>query len=83
MQVDNPFRFAGAYGVTTDDSGFNLMGARNYDHTAGRFTSRDPINVAGGANVYSYAGNDPISYIDPSGLKTFQVGAAASGFAFR
>ncbi len=34
----------------------------------GRFISEDPLEFGGGStNLYSYAGNDPVDYTDPSG----------------
>src|SRR4051794_17860028 len=45
------------------------MGLRVYDPAIGRFTSRDPLGLGGAvANLYSYAGNDPIQASDPLGL---------------
>jgi hypothetical protein len=38
-----------------------------YDPTAGRFISRDP--VAADTNLYRYAGNNPVTATDPSGLQ--------------
>jgi hypothetical protein len=41
----------------------------------GRFTQEDPIGLAGGMNLYGYAGGDPVNYADPFGLCTTpQVG---------
>ena len=41
----------------------------------GRWANKDPVLFNGGnANVYAYAGNDPVSFIDPSGL----IGAGVS-----
>ncbi|HAZ77792.1 MAG TPA: type IV secretion protein Rhs, partial [Enterobacteriaceae bacterium] len=45
---------------------YNLF--RYYDPDCGRFTQQDPIGLAGGLNLYSYAPN-PLSWIDPFGLK--------------
>lgn len=42
-----------------------------YDPTLGRWLSRDPIEEAGGLNLYGYVGNSPTGYIDPLGLAEF------------
>ena len=34
----------------------------------GQFTQQDPIGLAGGLNVYGFAGGDPINFSDPFGL---------------
>jgi hypothetical protein len=34
----------------------------------GPLTQEDPIGIAGGLNLYGYAGGDPINYSDPFGL---------------
>jgi uncharacterized protein RhaS with RHS repeats len=34
----------------------------------GRFIQKDPIGILGGLNVYTYAGNNPVTYMDPEGL---------------
>jgi RHS repeat-associated protein len=62
-----PFGFAG--GLYDRDTGLVHFGAREYDPETGRWTRKDPSGFGGGAlNLYAYAGNDPVNYIDPSGL---------------
>jgi RHS repeat-associated protein len=54
-------------------SGLYLTKYRAYDPKDGRWLSRDPIEEAGGVNLYSYVGGNPLSYIDPLGLATTVV----------
>jgi RHS repeat-associated protein len=52
-----------------DSTGLYFYRARYYSPQFGRFISQDPLGVAGsGPNLYSYAGDNPISNSDPSGL---------------
>lgn len=62
-----PFGFAG--GIYDTDTGLVRFGVRDYDAEIGRWTARDPILFTGGqVNLYVYVGNDPIAYVDYSGL---------------
>jgi len=42
--------------------------ARFDDPQLGRFISEDPIELKGGTNLYTYVKNDPLKFVDPSGL---------------
>lgn len=57
-------------GRENDETGLYFYRARYYDPVLKRFTSEDPIGVAGGINVYGYVGGAPIHFVDPDGLKT-------------
>ena len=66
-EFELPFGFAG--GLADSGTGLVHFGYRDYDTASGRWTSRDPILYAGGQlNVYAYCANDPINFVDPSGL---------------
>ncbi len=65
----NPFRYVGKYGVMYDDSLNYFMRARYYDPKIGRFMSEDPV---WGTNLFPYSNNNPIIFIDPSGLVTYK-----------
>jgi RHS repeat-associated protein len=54
-------------------TGLYYVRNRWYDPQVGRFVSEDPIGLAGGMNVYVYAKNNPLSYIDPLGLEAVCV----------
>lgn len=47
--------------------------ARYYDYKMGRFISRDPIGYADNVNLYAYVGNNPMSFVDPLGLKANEL----------
>ena len=61
-----PFGFAG--GIYDRDTGLVRFGARDYDAEVGRWTNKDPIRFDGGVNFYVYCDQDPVNYIDISGL---------------
>ena len=62
-----PFGFAG--GLYDYETGLVRFGARDYDPEVGRWTIKDPISFEGGdTNVYAYAVDNPVSFVDPGGL---------------
>ena len=65
--IPNPFTYVGAYGVMDEGSGIYFMKNRHYDAVTGRFLQKDPIGLRGGTNLYAYAANSPVTYIDPKG----------------
>ncbi len=61
------FGFAG--GIYEAQTGLTRFGARDYDGTIGRWTSKDPIRFSGGdSNLFGYVFSDPINYTDQTGL---------------
>jgi len=49
-------------------SGLYYFGGRFYDPNLQRFVNRDPLAELGGMNLYAYALNSPMLYIDPFGF---------------
>ncbi|WP_237141784.1 RHS repeat-associated core domain-containing protein [Pseudomonas fluorescens] len=58
-------RFQGQY--LDRETGLHHNTFRFYDPDIGRFTTPDPIGLAGGLNLYLYSTN-PLTWIDPYGL---------------
>lgn len=56
-------------GREDDGTGLYYYRARYYSPSLQRFISQDPMGPnAGDTNLYAYVGNDPVNFIDPSGL---------------
>ena len=65
--VTMPLRFPGQYHDA--ESGIYQNWWRDYEPTLGRYLQSDPIGLAGGLNGYGYAEGNPMSLIDPEGLR--------------
>jgi RHS repeat-associated protein len=72
-----PFAWLGGHGVLAGSyfspsaPNFSLYLTRHrlYSATLKRFLSSDPMGLSGGLNLYAYGNGDPLSYIDPLGLR--------------
>ncbi len=70
-----PFGFAG--GIYDPDTRLVRFGARDYDAETGRWTAKDRIFSNNPINLYVYARNNPIGFIDPLGLDEVKVKVGA------
>ncbi len=77
-------RFTGQY--LDDATGLYYYGLRYYDPKLGRFVSPDPLYLGDpkrcetnviGCNLFAYANNNPMAFIDPTGLDGVVAGDAA------
>ena len=71
INLSNPFQYGGYLGTTSGVDDLVDMRARVYDPAIGRFTSIDPLGLVGGINLYAYSDQDPVEFVDPSGLSPF------------
>jgi RHS repeat-associated protein len=66
--TSNPLRFSSKF--YDDEVGLVYYGMRYYSPSLGRFTNRDPIEEAGGQNLYGFCGNDPVGRVEFKGMVT-------------
>lgn len=68
-QLNNPYQYNAEY--TDSSTGNQYLRARYYDAASGRFLTKDTYlgetNDPLSRNLYTYAQNNPINYVDPSG----------------
>jgi RHS repeat-associated protein len=64
--------------VVDAESGLIYMRARFLDPSTGQWLTRDPI-VDATRQAYSYANDNPLNNVDPSGLIGFQIGPVKVG----
>ena len=88
----NPFRFAGEY--YDFETGFIYLRARFYNPAIGRFISEDPYwtifnmqssteAILQAGNLFVFVMNNPVRFIDPSGLSALPVLKPIAEGAFR
>jgi RHS repeat-associated protein len=79
----NTYKFTGK--ERDSESGLDNFGARYDSSNLGRFISPDPENAGASLdapqswNAYSYVLNNPLKYVDPSGLDCIYVNEAGTG----
>ena len=64
----NPWRYRGKR--VDKDVGLMYFGYRYYDPEVGRWISPDPAGAIDGPNLYAYARNNPMKYVDYFGLNS-------------
>ncbi len=65
MAKSNPFRFSTKY--QDDETDLLYYGYRYYSAITGKWICRDPLQEAGGANLYGFTANKPVSSFDVLG----------------
>ena len=69
----NPFGYKGALGYYTNSETDDIyVRARMYEPKIARWTSIDPLWPETASNGFVYARNNPMRYVDPSGLKELE-----------
>jgi len=65
--INQNLRFPGQYADV--ETGFNYNLYRDYMPNLGRYIETDPIGLRGGANIYAYVRQNPLSHTDRRGLQ--------------
>jgi RHS repeat-associated protein len=76
--VTNRFGYAGQY--SDSESGLTYLRARYYDPGTAQFLNKDPLGgisqLPVTLNLYTYAANNPLKFVDPTGLYALPYGEA-------
>jgi RHS repeat-associated protein len=67
----NPFRFSNEY--SDEETGHIAYMLRYCNLGVGGWLNRDPIQEKGGANLYGFVQNNPVSLVDQNGQKAYLV----------
>jgi RHS repeat-associated protein len=65
--LTNPFQYTGR--EFDPETGTYYYRARYFDQNVGRFVNEDPIGFGGGPNFYPYVHDNPVLFVDPTGLQ--------------
>ena len=72
-EVTNNLRFPGQYFDAETELNYNYF--RDYNPAIGRYLESDRIGLAGGINLFTYVGAEPVDRLDAVGLWPSQKGA--------
>jgi RHS repeat-associated protein len=67
LNLDQPYMFSTK--EYDEETGLSYYGFRFYSPSLGRWITRDPIEEAGGLNLYGFVGNNAVNWMDPLGLQ--------------
>jgi len=65
--VASPYQFGGK--IAHAPQGLTYFPYRYYSAGQARWTTRDPLGMVDGPNVYAYVGGNPVNFVDPLGLQ--------------
>jgi RHS repeat-associated protein len=82
-EIDNTVTGGPSFGfhgkLLEKESGLWYNRARYYDPAVGRFTQPDPLGVVDGLNLYIFARNNPVAFIDLDGFRAIRSPRTSAG----